>query len=141
MKNKHVFTADDEQEMLMLGQSLAKHRINKNDVIYLNGNLGAGKTTLTKGIIHGLGYTGLVKSPTYTLVETYPTNDTLIIQHFDLYRLAEAEELEWIGIRDYFNHPHITLIEWPEKGQDLIPTPTQSINIEYLAKGRRIKLS
>ena len=135
--NLHI--AADEQSMIILGKEISQ-TLKKGDVVYLHGDLGAGKTTLTKGILQGLGFTGSVKSPTYTLVETYPING-ITLQHFDLYRLSDPEELEWIGIRDYFNNDTISLIEWPQKGGDFLPRPSKEIHIEYASIGRTIKIS
>ncbi|GGG01608.1 MULTISPECIES: tRNA (adenosine(37)-N6)-threonylcarbamoyltransferase complex ATPase subunit type 1 TsaE [Cysteiniphilum] len=134
---QHVI--ENELEMLKFGKQISQS-LNKGDVIYLHGDLGAGKTTLTKGILQGLGFTGSVKSPTYTLVETYPING-ITLQHFDLYRLSDPEELEWIGIRDYFTNDTISLIEWPQKGGDFLPRPTKEIYIQYANTGRAITIS
>ena len=135
-KNPHVVA--DEQSMLTLGKEISQ-TLKKGNIIYLHGNLGAGKTTLTKGILQGLGFTGIVKSPTYTLIETYPING-ITLQHFDLYRLSNPEELEWIGIRDYFTNDTISLIEWPQKGGDLIPKPSKEIYIQYADNRRSINI-
>ena len=116
--------------MVALGQQMgtAIQAINTGLVVFLQGNLGMGKTTLVRGVIRHFGYTGAVKSPTYTLVEPYEFG-RLQVNHFDLYRLGHAEELEFLGIRDYFSTTAINLIEWPDKGKGILPEADLIITI------------
>lgn len=110
-------------------------------VVYLYGDLGAGKTTLVRGVLTALGYIGRVKSPTYTLVEPYHIAESgLDIHHFDLYRLHDKEEWEAAGFRDEFNGHNIFFIEWPEHALGLIPQADLEINLEILAQGRHAKI-
>lgn len=109
-------------------------------VLFFHGELGAGKTTLIRGILHGLGYRGAVKSPTYTLVESYPFAK-LTVHHFDLYRLKSAEELEFLGIRDYLGGHNLCLIEWAERGAGMLPTLDLDIRIERQETGRLLRIT
>ncbi|MHB1948641.1 MAG: tRNA (adenosine(37)-N6)-threonylcarbamoyltransferase complex ATPase subunit type 1 TsaE [Gammaproteobacteria bacterium] len=108
-------------------------------ILFLYGNLGAGKTTFSRGFLRGLGYEGTVKSPTYTLVEPYQFKD-VIVYHFDFYRLHDVQELEYIGIQDYFTQTAICLIEWPDNGAGMLPPADLSCYIEPIGSGREIKL-
>ncbi|CAI8890416.1 tRNA (adenosine(37)-N6)-threonylcarbamoyltransferase complex ATPase subunit type 1 TsaE [Pseudomonas koreensis] len=128
----------DEQAMSDFGARIA--RITQgHGLIFLEGNLGMGKTTLSRGIIRGLGHVGAVKSPTFTLVEPYEIGDVRAF-HFDLYRLVDPEELEFLGIRDYFEDDALCLIEWPDKGAGFLPKPDLTITISPQDSGRSLKI-
>jgi tRNA threonylcarbamoyladenosine biosynthesis protein TsaE len=128
----------DETATLTIANQFAQSIGKKPAILFLHGQLGAGKTTFSRGFLQGLGYHGKVKSPTYTLVEPYELED-LPVYHFDFYRLFAPEELEFIGIREYFAARAICLIEWPEKAGSLLPEPDISCYIELHATGREFK--
>ncbi len=132
------FLLADENATIALAQRLAA-RLKPGMVIYLQGDLGAGKTTLVRGMLNALGYGGRVKSPTYTLVEPYHAAG-LDLRHFDLYRLRDEEEWEAAGFRDEFNGQNIFLIEWPENAQGLLPPADMEIVFEILEHGRNVKI-
>lgn len=126
-------------EMIAFGVKCARC-IHAGQVIFLRGDLGAGKTTLAKGLLSGWGYTSMVTSPTFTLLESYDLN-TVTVHHFDLYRMESGDELEMIGARELFNPSSICLIEWPDKAAGFLPTPDVLFTIEHHKQGRRIKIS
>lgn len=105
--------------------------------VFLDGDLGAGKTTLARGVLRGYGHQGAVKSPTYTLVEPYEFS-RYNIYHFDLYRLSDPEEVEFLGVSDYLDKPNLCLIEWPSQGGTLLPSPDLRIALHREGSGRRI---
>jgi tRNA threonylcarbamoyladenosine biosynthesis protein TsaE len=129
---------EDEAAMLALGAQLAR-RFPDGGLITLHGDLGAGKTTLVRGLLRALGHTGVVKSPTYTLVEPYQLASR-DIYHFDLYRLADPEELEYMGIRDYLRPDALCLVEWPEKAGEMLPTPDLQVYIHHAGLARDVLL-
>lgn len=109
-------------------------------LIFLRGDLGAGKTTWVRGLLRGLRYSGAVKSPTYTLVETYEF-DSCNVYHFDLYRLNDPSELEALAFRDYLDGSGVCLVEWPERGVELLPEPDCLIDIEYDNSSRCLSMN
>jgi tRNA threonylcarbamoyladenosine biosynthesis protein TsaE len=110
-----------------------------NAIVYLQGDLGAGKTTLARAILRGLGVTGKVRSPTYTLVEPYAVGERTVY-HLDLYRLADAEELEWLGLRDMLAEQALLLIEWPERGKGELPQADLEVQITPAEGGRSVHM-
>lgn len=124
--------------MEQLGAALAQ-ACQSGALIFLEGELGAGKTTLARGFLRALGWQGKVKSPTYTLMEDYDI-DGYPVCHMDLYRLLDPEELEWLGIRDVLNQDTLCLVEWPDKGDGILPAPDLRVVIKYQGEAREVCL-
>jgi tRNA threonylcarbamoyladenosine biosynthesis protein TsaE len=116
------------------------HSLPTKCLVFLHGELGAGKTTLVRGYLRAAGFTGTVKSPTYNLVEEYTVAGQKIY-HFDLYRITDPEELEWIGINDYFDQDSVCFIEWPDKGKGFLPKPDIEIKFVVQGAGRLVEIS
>ena len=126
---------DSEAATINLGRLLAP-ALDAAGVIFLSGGLGAGKTTLCRGLLRGLGYDGAVKSPTFTLVEPYEL-ECGSVYHFDLYRLAHPDELDYLGAEDYFAAEALCLIEWPERGAGFLPTPDLELTLTVTSEASR----
>ncbi len=136
--NKMKLTITDAQAMQKLGRQVATH-CPLGSKLYLQGELGAGKTTFIRGFLRGKDYQGKVKSPTYTLVEPYKLSQVTVF-HFDLYRINDPLELEAIGLRDYFDGEAICLVEWPEQASELLGIPDVLIRIDIQARQRELSL-
>ncbi len=133
---KECFLADESQQ-IALAQKVAQF-LKSSFVLLLKGDLGVGKTTFARGFVHASGFEGIVKSPTYTLVEPYPINNDRTCYHFDLYRLGDPEELEFIGARDYFNEKDVCLVEWPEKAEGYLPVADWICEFSHQETGRNL---
>jgi len=129
---------NDEMATLDFGKRLAS-KLCFPWVVFLEGELGAGKTTLVRGFLRGLGYTEAVKSPTYTLVEEYDFENKCIY-HFDLYRISNPEALESIGIREYFHQDAIVFVEWPENGKGFLPEADMLLTLREVPEGRKLTI-
>ncbi len=134
-----TFWLGDPESQLAFGVRLAAH-LPPRLIVYLEGDLGTGKTTLTRGVLTGLGHRGAARSPTYTLLEPY---DLALghLYHLDLYRLGDPEELEYLGLRDLLADESVWMVEWPERGFGILPPSDLRITIAYVSDGRRLDLS
>jgi len=130
----------DEAATIAAGAKIGR-ALNTGCVVFLVGELGAGKTTFTRGALRALGHAGSVKSPTYTLCEPYDLADEAQLCHLDLYRLSNPEELEFLGIRDYVASGAILLIEWPSKGEGWLPAPDLQVALQATDTGRQLEIS
>lgn len=132
----------DEAGTMALGASLAS-TLAPGLSVYLHGDLGAGKTTLTRALLHAAGHQGHVKSPTYTLCEPYTLSlggQTVELFHFDLYRMKSPEEFLDAGFRDHFDDANICIVEWPENGTTVLPPPDITVHLAVAGAGRRVEL-
>ena len=139
MSQEYQLQAHGEDAMVALGVRFGQvlSATAPGVTVFLQGDLGMGKTTFTRGIMRHFGHQGATKSPTYTLVEPYQFKQQKV-HHFDLYRLGHPEELEYLGIRDYFDGCAINLIEWPDKGRGFLPTADVVLTIHPLERGRKL---
>ena len=134
-----VQSTNSESDTVEFGKSLGKGIrpfFPEGVIVFLNGELGAGKTTLCRGVLRNFDYLGAVKSPTYTLVEPYKI-DLGQINHFDFFRIAHADELDYIGLEEYFSVNTLSLIEWPEKGQSMLPKNDLTVSVDF-REGKRV---
>ncbi|NOZ36753.1 MAG: tRNA (adenosine(37)-N6)-threonylcarbamoyltransferase complex ATPase subunit type 1 TsaE [Gammaproteobacteria bacterium] len=143
MKDMNILLAD-EAATEKLGQTFAAV-CPPRCLIFLYGDLGTGKTTFSRGFLRGLGYAGRVKSPTYTLLEPYEIqtkNERAVrhVYHLDLYRLADPEELAYLGVEDCFADEAISLVEWPQQGEGMLPPADVNILLQYQDAGRWLQI-
>jgi len=132
-----VFLAD-EAATVAFGSALAG-RLPHGALVFLHGDLGAGKTTLVRGVLRGLGYTGSVKSPTYTILEPHDLPFAMVY-HFDFYRIADSQELDFLGMDELLSTDALKLIEWPERVHDRLPAPDVEICMLPEGGGRRLEI-
>jgi tRNA threonylcarbamoyladenosine biosynthesis protein TsaE len=146
MPATHTYKLHDEAGTDALGAALARV-LQPGLAVYLHGDLGVGKTALTRALLHAAGHTGHVKSPTYTLAEPYAITlgsgaeaRMVTLIHFDLYRMLSPDEFLEAGFREHFNADSICIVEWPEKGDTVLPRPDIDIALSVQGHGRRVEL-
>ena len=139
MTNTFMTRAIDEAELQALAADMAG-QLAAPMIIYLEGDLGAGKTTFTRALLRGLGFKGPVKSPTYGLLEVYALQDIDVV-HLDLYRIAETGELEFLGLDDLHSKRAVFMVEWPDRGAGRLPDPDLTISFEHAADLRKLALT
>ena len=141
MQTTDSFLAD-EAASVAFGRSLVaglNGRAWRDELVFLSGDLGAGKTTIVRGFVQGFGHQGAVKSPTYTLVEPYLFDD-VTVYHFDFYRIKDPRELGYMGIDELMQEPAIKLVEWPEQSGNKLPLPDVHIRLTVEGTGRRVSV-
>lgn len=132
------FAQIDEQQLTHLAQSLAPPTRASGGVLYLRGELGVGKTTFVRALLGALDVAARIKSPTYSLIESYAIGE-LSIHHLDLYRIADPRELEWLGLAELTQGRYLLLVEWPERAQGALPAPDVIIDLAHASAGRELR--
>lgn len=136
MSVERSWQAVDEGELARIAASFSR-LVGDGGVIHLEGDLGAGKTTFARALLKALGVGERIKSPTYSLIESYQVG-SLNVHHLDLYRIADPDELEWLGLGDLVDGPSLLLIEWPKRGEGALPTPDLELNISHAGERRNL---
>ena len=126
---------EGEAQTMAFGAALARAGLRRGSV-HLSGDLGTGKTTLVRGFLRALGVTGAIRSPTFTLVEEYRIGDATVV-HYDLYRVSDPEELEYLGLRDHLSASSLCFFEWPERGTGMLSDPALAIHLAHAEKERK----
>ena len=139
MSPTHEWCAIDEPALVEVAAALAS-LVGNGGVILLQGELGAGKTTFARALLGKLGVGERIKSPTYSLIETYQLV-TMQVHHLDLYRIADAEELEWLGLPDLVAGPSLMMIEWPERGEGALPPADLRIQLAHVGERRNLRMT
>lgn len=128
----------DEEQLVQLARILAS-TIGQGGVVFLDGDLGVGKTTFARALLSALGVSERIKSPTYSLLESYEAGG-LRVHHLDLYRIADAEELEWLGLSDLLQGDMLMLVEWPQRALAALPAPDLVLQLRHAGEVRELEL-